>query len=170
MLDRLRTRAHDLLESGRGDAIAPVRVFKRAARRANEAIGSPIMSAEELAERRQYEQGARVAEPDGARAEPEVGGAAPVMIFHLDKHHQKVRRMRELLESAGIGHEVRNIEGDMPAIEATERDSGGFPMPVVFIGASCVGGLTELINLQGNGELEPLVYSGREIASPTSKR
>src|SRR5690606_26115541 len=81
MLDRFKRKAHEVLSSERGNGFAPVRLARRAARRANDALGRPIASDEELARRRAYES---VASGSGD-SKPEQRVAAPVMIFHLDK-------------------------------------------------------------------------------------
>lgn len=153
MLDRFKKKAHQVLSSDRGNGFAPVRLARRAAQRANDALGRPLSSEQELAERRAYESASTV---DSGPTEERV--AAPVMIFHLDKHHVKVKKMRDVLDAAGIPYQTQNLENDPAGISATNRDAGGFKMPVVFIAGTCHGGLEQLINLQGNRQLEKLVY------------
>jgi glutaredoxin len=155
MLDRFKKKAHAMLSSQRGEKFAPVRLARKVALRANDALGRPIASEQELAERAAYEAAGR-----GATVETKAERvAAPVMIFHLDKHHVKVKKMRDVLDSAGIPYQTQNLENDPAGISATNRDAGGFKMPVVFIAGTCVGGLEQLINLNGNRELDKLVYS-----------
>lgn len=154
MLDRLKKKAHDVLASERGNGFAPVRLARRAAQRANDALGRPIASDEELARRAAYES----AGTNDRSADSAARVAAPVMIFHLDKHHVKVKKMRDVLDAAGIPYETQNLENDPAGISATNRDANGFKMPVVFIAGTCVGGLEQLINLHGNRKLDALVY------------
>jgi hypothetical protein len=155
VLNRIKSRAYGVISSKTGDRFAPIRLAKQAARAVNDAAGRPLASEDELAERIAYES--RGPSVDGA-GEREQRDAAPVIIFHTDKHHQKVKKMRGVLDAAGVPYRVENIDGDLPAIEATERDANGFALPVCFIGGDCVGSLNQLIDLNNNGKLRPLVF------------
>ncbi len=158
MLEGVRSRVHDLLKSGRGDRLTPVRAVKQAALRANEALGRPLAPQAELIERRSWEQGlatpATSTSSTGERLDP-----APVVIFHLDKHHRQVRRMGDILAAAGVPYTARNVDGDEPATEAAMRDAGRFGLPFVMIGATVVGGPSELADLDHAGELKRLVWT-----------
>src|SRR3970040_170233 len=96
MLEGVRSRVHDLLKSGRGDRLAPVRAGKQGALRANHAPRRPLAPQAELIERRSWEQGlatpATSTSSTGERLDP-----APVVIFHLDKHHPQGPRVGGIL-------------------------------------------------------------------------
>ena len=158
MLERVRSRVHDLLRSSEGDGLAPVRVVKQVALRANEALGRPLAPQAELIERRTWEQGLSAAAAAPASGGSEEREQAPVVIFHLDKHHRQVRKMGDILTAAGVAYTVRNVDGDEPATEAALRDAGRFGLPFVMIGATVVGGAAQLADLDRAGELKGLVW------------
>lgn len=150
MFETIRSRAFEALRAREGGRLA------RAALRANQALGRPLASRDELAERRAWDQGiaARAAAPAAAeRAEP-----APVTIFHLDRHHREVRKIGDLLAGAGIAYTLRNIDGDEPATEAAIRDAGADGLPLIMVGGTAVGGFDRLNDLAGSGELARLVW------------
>lgn len=154
MLDRLRNKAYGVLTSDRGDGNPLVRAARRAALRANDGLGRPLASPEELAERAAYERPGASSGSEGR----EQREAAPVMVFFTEKQHSTVKRIRDVFVAAGIPFTEQNIEGDLPAIEATLRDGNGFKLPLVFIGGECIGGFQQLLNMHNNGKLTALVY------------
>ncbi len=159
MLEGVRSRVHHLLKSGRGDRLTPVRAVKQAALRANEALGRPLAPQAELIERRTWEQGLSAAAAAPAPGRREEREQAPVVIFHLDKHHRAVRKMGDILTAGGITYAVRNVDGDEPATEAAIRDAGRFSLPFVMIGGVTIGGVAQLIDLDRKGELKKLVWT-----------
>ncbi len=154
MTRSLRSKAYGLLTSRRGDRLGPVALAKRAALRVNEAVGRPLASDQELAERRSWESSnAGDAARAAAAREP-----APVVLFHTDRHVSRLKKLRQVLQAAEIPYDLRNVEGDLPSIEAVQRESDGRELPVVFIGGECVGGMNELIDLNNSGKLRELVF------------
>ncbi len=154
MGESLRSKAYGLLTSRRGDRLAPVALAKRAVLRVNEAVGRPLACPEELAERRAWEAPAG----DGAGPKTEAREAAPVVLFHTDRHVSRLKKLRLVLQAADVPYALRNVEGDLPSIEAVQRESDGRELPVVFIGGECVGGMNELIDLNNSGKLRKLVF------------
>lgn len=154
MIDQLRRKAYGLLTSRRGDRLPPVALAKRAVLRVNEAVGRPLASDQELAERRAWEA---TDAGDGGEASA-AREAAPVVLFHTDRHVSRLKKLRQVLQAAEIPYDLRNVEGDLPSIEAVQRESGGRQLPVVFIGGECVGGMNELIDLNNSGKLRELVF------------
>ena len=130
------------------------------ARRANEALGRPLADEAELADRRAFEErDAAPVAPAKASAAPEgAKEAAPVVVYHMDKSRRDALKLVEILEGAGIPHQVSNIQEDPAAQFAVKRDSNGYRMPVVFIAGEAIGGRAELINLQTSGELKKKVF------------
>jgi hypothetical protein len=155
MLDRIRSRAFQVLRPGRGDRLAPL---KRAVLRANDALGRPLAPQSELAERRAWEAGI-LGQAPGDRGEARGKEPAPVVIFHLDKHQRLVGKMTDVLKGAGIAYSVRNVDGDEPATEAALRDAGKYGLPFVMVGPHVIGGVEELADADHNGELRKLVWS-----------
>jgi glutaredoxin len=151
ILDRVRTTAWKALD-GRGGPLAD------AARRVNDALGRPLASADELADRAAFTAGYATAPaaptpPAAPRGEP-----APVIVYFMDKQRRDVPRLTQILDDAGIPYQVMSLEGDEAAQMAVRRDSKGHRLPLVFIAGEVVGGRTELTNLDRTGELKRRVF------------
>jgi len=132
------------------------------ARRANEALGRPLASDAELADREAFAKGyaagsAATPTPTPAPA-PAPGDAAPVIVYHLDKHKRDIPRLTQVLDGAEIPYRVMNLEGDPATQAAVRRDSGGRKLPLVFIAGECVGAREELNALDRSGELKKKVW------------
>lgn len=158
LFDRLRARAHA------GLVRVPGRLGDRL-RALNEDLGQPLASADELADRRAFEQsletGAVAPRPtDGSAKVPQgqAGQAAPVMVYHLDKHRSQLARLTQPLDAAQIPYRVLSLEGDPATSEAVRRDAGGRKLPLVFIAGECVGGREELFELDRRGLLRKKVW------------
>lgn len=154
-LDRARAKAHEAISKLPGKA-------GELATKANEALGRPLADERELADRKAFAAG-----KDGAvvTAAPVVAATgtkdvAPVIVYHMDKTRRDALRLVEILEEAGIPHQVSNIQEDAAAQYAIRRDSNGHRLPVVFIAGEVVGGRAELTNLQTTGELKKKVFGG----------
>jgi len=150
LLDRLRDAGWRAIERG-GRLTDP-------ARRLNEALGRPLASADELADRRAFETGYAAAPADAAPATPAATEAAPVIVYHMDKQRRDVPKLTQILDAAEIPYRIMSLEGDEAAQAAVRRDSKGHRLPVVFIAGEVAGGRTELINLQQSGELRRRVF------------
>jgi glutaredoxin len=127
------------------------------ARRANEALGRPLATAEELADREAFANGyagAAAAAPAPAAAKE----AAPVIVYHLDKHKRDIPRLTQVLDGADIPYRVMNLEGDPATQSAVRRDSGGRKLPLVFVAGECIGSREELNALDKSGELRKKVW------------
>ena len=136
------------------------------ARRVNDALGRPLASAEEQADRRAFEAGYAkancsppVASP-GTKAEPAGAEPAPVIVYYMDKQRRDVPRLTQILDDAGVPYTLRSLEGDEAAQVAVRRDSKGHRLPLVFIAGEVVGGRTELTNLERSGDLKRRVFGG----------
>ncbi len=161
--DSLRARAHRRLEKLPGGVGARLRGL-------NEALGRPLASADELEDRRAFEQG--IASPAGktpaaavnaatsaaAKGGAEAGKAAPVIVYHLDKHRTQLPRLTQTLDGADIPYRILNLEGDQATQEAVRRDADGRKLPLVFIAGECVGGRDELHAMEKSGELKKKVW------------
>lgn len=126
------------------------------ARRANEALGRPLASADELADRAAFAKGYAA----GSAAAPAVSAkeAAPVIVYHLDKHRRDIPRLTQVLDGAEIPYRVMNLEGDPATQSAVRRDSGGRKLPLVFIAGECIGSREELNALDRSGDLKKKVW------------
>ena len=150
-LDGLRARAHASITKLPGKA-------GELARKANDALGRPLANESELADRRAFDARGSVQTPVTASSAPSKGDAAPVIVYHMDKTRRDAQKLVELLEGAGVPHEVSNIQEDPAAQVAVRRDSKGFRLPVVFVAGEPIGGRTELTNLISSGELKKKVF------------
>lgn len=151
-IERARAKAHAAMQQlpGRlGDA----------ARRANDALGRPLADVDELADRRAFATVQTPQAKPAAAAPPATAqrDIAPVVVFHMDKSRRDAQRLIEILEGAGIPHEVRNLEEDAAGQAAVRRDSKGHRLPVVFIAGEVVGGRVELLAIANSGELKKRV-------------
>ena len=158
MLDALRTTLHRALVTPRGDFLAPLRLTKDLARRLNVTLGQPICSADDLEKRRRarlrLEELARA--PKGPRADTAPALAAPVKVYaEGDRNGRELTRIRELLDARAIVYEVLDVAGDEATIEFVTREAKceKDELPVVFIGATAIGGYNELANADLSGAL-----------------
>lgn len=159
--DSLRARAHRRLEKLPGGVADRLRGL-------NEALGRPLASADELEDRRAFEQGVaspvtpgaavNAAASAAAKGSAEAGKAAPVIIYHLDKHRTQLPRLTQTLDGADVPYRILNLEGDQATQEAVRRDADGRKLPLVFIAGECVGGRDELHAMEKSGELKRKVW------------
>jgi hypothetical protein len=151
-LDAIRARAFGMIERAPGK-------LGDVARKANEALGRPLASAEELADREAFEKGGLTQTPSPVPAAPKPGSAAaPVIVYHLDKHRRDIPRLTQVLDGAAIPYRVMNLEGDPATQAAVRRDSGGRKLPLVFVAGECIGAREELNALDRSGELKKKVW------------
>ncbi|MGE0545692.1 MAG: glutaredoxin family protein [Kofleriaceae bacterium] len=153
-LDRARSQGHA------GIAKLPGKLGELA-RKANEALGRPLADADELADRKAFEARAAAggtAKPAAKPAAKTGTDVAPVIVYHMDKTRRDALRLVEILDGAGIPHQVTNIQEDPAAQMAVRRDSKGYRLPVVFIAGEPIGGRAELSNLASSGELKKRVF------------
>lgn len=149
--DRIRARAHAALERVPG-------VVGARLRSANEALGRPLASADELADRRAFESRAAGTSTPSAAQASSVREAAPVIVYYMDKQKRDVSKLTDVLDANGIRYTVTNIQEDPAAQFAVRRDSNGHRLPVVFVAGDCLGGRAELVNAASSGELKKKVF------------
>ena len=161
--DSLRAKAHGRLEKLSGGVGERLRGI-------NEALGRPLASADELADRRAFEQGvpstasakAAVAAAAAAGAPPVAAGdrakAAPVVVYHLDKHRSQLPRLTQTLDGADVPYRILNLEVDEATQSSLKRDTNGRKLPLVFIAGECVGGRDELHAMERSGLLRKKVW------------
>jgi hypothetical protein len=146
-LDRLRDRAFRLIDR------------TAAGRKLNDALGKPLATEEELADRRAFAEGyvkpTTAATADAAPAPAKE--AAPVVVFTLDKQRRDAERLTQMLDDAEVAYTVRSLEGDPAGMAAVRRDSKGHRLPVVFVAGEAIGGRAQLSNL-GKAGIRKLVF------------
>lgn len=160
MLDDVRHLLHRVITTSTGDGLAPLRISKEIARGLNNFAGQPLCSSEELARRQDAE--ARLAElrrnpiKIPTRREP-----APVVVyFEKDRNQRNLKRIEEILGAKNVAFKALDVTGDRATLSWVTRESGREQdeLPVVFIGAACIGGLSELVASDTRGELERAVF------------
>ncbi len=85
-----------------------------------------------------------------------VLAAAPVKIyFEGDRNVRELTRIRELLDSRAVVYELLDVAGDEPTIVFVTRAAKceQDDLPVVFIGATAIGGYNALANADLSGAL-----------------
>lgn len=157
ILDGIRAKAFGLVEGAPGK-------LGDLARRANDALGRPLASDEELADRAAFVTQTTAKATYGAStrasgtAAPTAGEPAPVIVYHMNKTRRDALRLTEILDEAKVPYKVFDIQEDAAAQMAVRRDSRGFRLPVVFIAGEPIGGRTELTNMATSGELKKKVF------------
>ena len=159
MLDALRTSLHRAITTPRGDALALVRVQKDLARRLNMALGSPLCSGEELAQRR--EAAGRLTALRSAPAK-EVAPviAAPVMVyFEAGRNERQLARVKETLDARKLTYTLLDVAGDEATLDFVMRTAKceADDLPIVFVGSTPVGGFEALVAFDVSGELAKAV-------------
>jgi hypothetical protein len=159
MLDAIRTTLHRVLATPRGDSVAPLRVTKDLARRLNVTLGQPLCSADVLAHRRSARE--RLTElrrapsrSPGKSARREV---APVKVyFEGDRNARELTRIRGLLDSRGVAYDLLDVAGDEPTMVFVTREAKceADELPIVFLGATAIGGMNALANADLSGALQ----------------
>ena len=150
-LDLLRDRAFRFIDR-------PGRLSETA-RKVNEALGRPLATVDELADRRAFDAGYASSDPAPAAAAAPAAVAAPVVIFTLDKQKRDADRLAQILGDAEVPFEVRSLENDPAGQAAVRRDSKGYKLPVVFVAGDVIGGRERLTNL-GRAGIRKLVFGG----------
>lgn len=147
--DRLRTLVGEALASRRLDGMAPLRVAREVLGTANDLVGRPFCTSDELAER----QRAVRADLGPASREP-----APVVVYFDGKDHRTKVKVEELLRGRSIPYRVLDVSEDEATRSFASTAAKGIEFPLVFIAGSAVGGLHELMQLDVNGELGRRVF------------
>jgi len=154
MLDDLRYRLNDLLSSDERDRRPWIRLARRVANVANDALGAPICSRPELERRRGHAATAK------RKAE-----AMPVLLYvtwdSVGRHE-----IEALLKSHQIPHRILSVDRDEVQLNFLMRVAKREP-PVVFIGPDPIGGLDEIKALAESGDLQRRVF-GREPEPPSA--
>jgi glutaredoxin-related protein len=148
--DRVRTLVAGALASEQGNQYKPIRVMREVLGTANDLVGRPFCTAQELAERR----GENLA-PESASLAREV---APVMLYVDGKDQRSKKKIVELLQARDIKFTELDVTEDEAtrswAVTAAKRDE----FPLVFIAGEPIGGLHELTQADVNGILKKKVY------------
>jgi glutaredoxin-related protein len=148
MLDSLRIKLNDVLSSQRGSQFKPVRLLKEVLGTANDLVGRPLCTREELDERR----GIVRTESSDKRE------AAPVMLYFDGKDHRTKKKMEEILRAKEIPFKVLDVTDDEASRSWALTQAKAAEFPLVFVAGEAVGGLHELTQWDVNGQLAKRVF------------
>lgn len=181
MLDQIRAKGYEALRSARGNALPPMRWTRGVLSFLNDMLGRPLAPADEIRERREYEERRRAliaeavakkqAEPAPAAAANGQNGknghngkvaapkeAAPVVVYLDDRSQRELKRIEGVLKGRDIPFTKLNIENDEATKSWVQTASRKREMPVVFIAGKPIGASADLMRLDAAGGLEKLVY------------
>ena len=164
MFDRLKAALHTVITTPKGDSLAPVRVTKDLARRANYTFGEVLASAEVLEKRAAArEKLARLrAAPAAAQATKKERVQAPVTVYHEGiRNARMLGRVEELLVAKSIKVTKLNVEGDEATMTFVMHTANckSDELPIVFVGDKCLGGYDALVQADVSGELEKKIWA-----------
>jgi glutaredoxin len=147
--DKVRIFLGDALASHTGNQYKPVRILREALGTANDLVGRPLCSADELRRRR----GEPTDTAAGAARE-----AAPVMVYFDGKDHRTKKKIEELLKAKNVPYSVLDVTDDEATRSWAVTQAKLDEFPLVFIAGESVGGLHELTQLDVNGGLTRRVF------------
>ncbi len=147
--DRFRVFVADQLASEAGNRYRPVRLVRELLGTANDLVGRPFCTAEELRRRR--------GEPEPRHAQ-ESREAAPVNVYFDGKDHRSKKKIEELLKSKDVPFTVLDVSDDEATRSWAVTQAKQDEFPLVFIAGEAIGGLHELTQLDVNGGLTRRVF------------
>ncbi len=150
--DKFRVLVHQALSSPRHDHFKPLKLAREVLGTANDLVGRPFASAEELSERKRAHGVGTV-----VTHEP-----APVMLYFDGRDHRTKKKMEEVLKARDIPFTVLDVTDDESTRSWALTAAKQAEFPLVFIAGEPVGGLHELTQLDVSGELV------RRIHPPTA--
>src|SRR5438445_2174781 len=146
--DRLRTTVHGVLRSEKSDQYKPVKLLREVLGTANDLVGRPFCTQEELDERRHT----------GGNGAVQKREPAPVMLYFDGKDHRTKKKMEELLTGKDIPFKVLDVTDDEATRSWATTAAKQLEFPLLFIAGEPVGGLHELTQLDVNGQLVRRVF------------
>jgi hypothetical protein len=160
MLDPIRTGLHKIITTPLGDGFLPLRVPKVVARRMNMFFGSPLCSAEDLKKRRAAEKRLQELRTSG-QSLPLQREPAPVTVyFEKDRNARMLGRIEEALHAKKIAFTKLDVSGDEATMQFITRTAKceEDDLPIVFVGATPLGGYDTLVAWDVSGELAKAVF------------
>jgi len=142
-----------VLDSSIGDAIGPVRIFKRFAR--------------------QWATAAGIYEPPGdAPGAPATPGASPPpeppplvpqgeqrpVVVYTSRRHSSCKTVKAMLDEIGIEYREVDLTEDEAGREALLERTRDRTFPQIFVGEERLGGFDDLMVAQQEGTLQGLLY------------
>ena len=150
--DPVRVLVDRALSSTKGNEYRPVKLLREVLGTANDVVGRPFCSAEELDKRRRRGRPVVVA---STPAKPE---AAPVMVYFDGQDHRTLAKVEELLRSRDIPFKMLDCTDDEATRSWATAAAHMTTFPLVFVAGESIGGLHEVTQLDVNGGLKRRVY------------
>ncbi len=150
--DKVRVLVNGLLSSTVADHYKPVRLVREFLGTANDLVGRPFCSADELSSRRGTTTTSRSTVVSEKR-EP-----APVMLYFDGKDHRTKTKMEELLKGRDIPFQILDVTDDEATRLWATTQAKQAEFPLLFIAGEPVGGLHELTQLDVNRALSKKVF------------
>jgi glutaredoxin len=150
LLDKVRAWVGDALSSKLGEHYKPVRMAREALATANDLLGRPFRTSDELAARK-----AANGHGDGHASKRE---AAPVMVYFDGKDHRTRKKIEELLKGREIRYQVLDVTDDESTRSWAITQAKQTEFPLVFVAGEAIGGLHELTQADVNGVLTQKVF------------
>jgi glutaredoxin len=149
--DRVRTLVNEALASELGNQYKPVRLVREVLGTANDLVGRPFCTQDEI-ERR------RAPVVSEAVAAPMVREAAPVMLYFDGKDHRTKKKIEELLQGRDIPFKTLDVTDDEATRLWASSAAKMNEFPLVFIAGEPIGGLHEVTQADVNGLLKKKVF------------
>jgi hypothetical protein len=161
MLDRVRGALYRTISTPRGDSVLPVRVTKDLARRLNLALGLPLATEEELAQRARARAQLQALRAGAAAPKGATRTAAPVFVyFETGRNVRELTRIEEVLSTKSLAWTRLDVREDEATLDFVMRTAGceADDLPIVFVAERPVGNYQALVRADVSGELDRLLY------------
>jgi glutaredoxin len=160
LVDRGRVLLHGLVYDDTGNRLPPLRWTRQALRFANDLIGRPLCSAEELslreAELRAAEE-AVLAEQSGAGTSTRRE-AAPVVLYVTDQDLRTRKKLEDILKGRDIPYTVNDVTDDEASRSWALTQAKKAEFPLVFVAGEPIGDLEDVMQLDVRGGLVKKVF------------
>lgn len=159
LLGRGRVLLHSALVAETGNRVPPVRWTRQALRFANDLLGQPLCSQQELQRREQALAAAaqRVAEEQrSVSASPRE--AAPVALYVTDQDHRTPKKIEDIFKGRDIPYTVLDVTDDEVSRSWALTQAKKHEFPLVFIAGEPIGGLDDVLQADVRGELVKKVF------------
>jgi glutaredoxin-related protein len=159
LVDRGRVLLHGLVYTDSGNRLPPLRWTRQALRFANDLLGRPICSQDELAKRQADLQAAEAAVNEEKAGSVETRKeAAPVVLYITDQDTRTHKKVEEILKGRDIPYLINDVTDDESSRSWALTQAKKTEFPLVFVAGEPLGGLDEVMQLDVRGELVKKVF------------
>ena len=166
LVDRGRVLLHGLVYNETGNVVPPVRWTRSALRFANDLLGRPICSQEELARRHADLNAAETALSDEQGGSAGSSGtattarreAAPVVLYVTDQDMRTRKKLEDILKGRDIPYLVNDVTDDESSRSWALTMAKATEFPLVFVAGEPLGGFDDVTQLDVRGELTKKVF------------